>query len=111
MKEKREDCVDIDTVQKMLMYIYTTEIGNLNWENGSRIYVAANKYEIITLKNERSSYIKSNLSQNNTCDLLLIIDFHGDKGLKSKVQDFILKHDKAIINSDEWKQLDEWRQI
>ncbi|GBL84320.1 TD and POZ domain-containing protein 1 [Araneus ventricosus] len=110
MKEKREECVDIedlsdDTVQKMLLHIYTAEIGNLTWESASKLYVAADKYEIITLKSECSSYLKSNLCENNACDLLLLADLHSDKGLKSNVQDFILKHDKAIINSDEWKHL------
>ncbi|KAF8770921.1 TD and POZ domain-containing protein 1 [Argiope bruennichi] len=108
MKEKIEEYINIedltdDTVKKMLLYIYTGEIGNLNWESASKLYVAADKYEIITLKNECSSYLKSNLCSTNACDLLLLADLHGDKDFKSFVQDFILKHDKAIINSDEWK--------
>ncbi|GIY19776.1 hypothetical protein CEXT_658681 [Caerostris extrusa] len=35
----------------------------------------------------------------------MIADLHHDERLKSATSEFILKHDKEIFNSDEWKRL------
>ncbi|GBM11956.1 Protein roadkill [Araneus ventricosus] len=99
-----EDLSD-DTISRMLLFIYTTRVEDLTWESASRLYVAADKYAIIGLKNICSSYLKDNLSPSNACETLLLSDFHGVSDLKSAVQDYILKHGKQIMNSEEWKAL------
>ncbi|XP_055952084.1 speckle-type POZ protein B-like [Argiope bruennichi] len=110
MKERDSECVNIedlsdDTVRRMLLYIYTASMDDVTWESASHLYVAADRYAILSLKNICSSYLKDNLSPSNACEVLLLADFHADDDLKSAVQDYILKHDKDIINSDEWKML------
>ncbi|XP_055952079.1 speckle-type POZ protein-like B isoform X1 [Argiope bruennichi] len=108
MKEKAKDRIDIvdlepDTVRRMLLYLYTDTLEELHWEAASDLYVAAEKYQILTLKNKCSFFLKANLSFTNACGILLLADLHQDKELKSAVQNFILKNDKSIINSSEWK--------
>ncbi|GBM11959.1 Speckle-type POZ protein B [Araneus ventricosus] len=110
MKEKDSDCVDIqdlsdDAVRRMLLYIYTARVEDLTWESASNLYVIADMYAVLSLKNICSSFLKNNLSPGNACEVLLLADFHADCDLKSAVQDYILKYDKDIINSDEWKLL------
>ncbi|GBL76125.1 TD and POZ domain-containing protein 3 [Araneus ventricosus] len=108
MKEKFNECVEIedidsDTVFRMLHYVYTAEIQDLQWENACDLYRAADKYEILALRDECSACIKSNLSPNNACEVLILADMHQDEYLKASVQEFIFNHD--VLISEEWKHL------
>ncbi|XP_055952081.1 speckle-type POZ protein B-like isoform X3 [Argiope bruennichi] len=110
MKEKAKDRIDIkdmkpDTVRRMLLYLYTDSLEELDWEIASDLYVAAEKYQILALKDKCSSFLKTNLSLINACEILLLADLHQDTELKTAVQNFILDNDKIIINSSEWKLL------
>ncbi|GBM11968.1 TD and POZ domain-containing protein 5 [Araneus ventricosus] len=112
MKEKDGDCVDIQdlndvTVSGMLYYMYTAHVKDLTWESASHLYVAADKYDIQSLRNICSSYLKDNLSPSNVCEVLLLSDSHVDGDLKSVAQDYLLKHIKDIVKSNEWKGLRE----
>ncbi|KAF8771293.1 TD and POZ domain-containing protein 5 [Argiope bruennichi] len=110
MKEQISNCINIEdmsdeTIRRMLFFVYTKRVEELTWESASDLYAAADKYAILSLKDICSSYLKDNLSPNNACKALLLADFHADGGLKSAVQDYILKHVKDIVNSNEWKIL------
>ncbi|GBN29867.1 Speckle-type POZ protein [Araneus ventricosus] len=112
MKEKINECVDIedlndDTVLRMLHYIYSAEVEEVDWASATELYEAADKYQILDLKGICSSYLKSNLRVNNACEALVLADLHQDEDLKRFVQDFIMRHGKDIINSGEWEQLAE----
>ncbi|GFQ71295.1 tdpoz2 [Trichonephila clavata] len=107
MREKNNECVTIedlddDTVQRMLLYIYTATLQDLQWDNACNLYVAADKYEILSLKNECSFFLKDNLSEDNCCDLLILADTHQDEDLKSAVHDYILNH-KHIFHTNQWE--------
>ncbi|CAL1283215.1 unnamed protein product [Larinioides sclopetarius] len=108
MKEKLMDCVEIkdidsETAFRMLRYVYTAEIKDLQWEGAFGLYRAADKYQILSLRDECSAYFKSNLRPNNACDVLVLADAHQDEELKASVQEFIFNN--GIINSDEWNRL------
>ncbi|GFS95074.1 speckle-type POZ protein B [Nephila pilipes] len=110
MREKVSECISIedlddDTVQRMLLYMYTDELEGLQWESARGLYAAADKYEILSLKKKCSSFLMANFCPLNACEVLILADMHSDDDLKTAVQDFILRHDKDIINSDAWKQL------
>ncbi|GFY43696.1 hypothetical protein TNIN_402661 [Trichonephila inaurata madagascariensis] len=107
MREKNGECVDIedlddDTIQRFLLYMYTDTLLYLQWESAYNLYVAADKYEILSLKSECSSFLKDNLAQDNCCDLLILADMHQDEDLKSAVQDYILNN-KHMFHTNEWK--------
>ncbi|GFT86870.1 TD and POZ domain-containing protein 1 [Trichonephila clavipes] len=107
MKEKSSGCVDIDdldddTVQRMLLYIYTATMPDLQWNSACNLYAAADKYEILSLKSECSSFLKDNLSPDNALDLLILSDMHQDEDLKSSTEKFILNH-RDIFQTNEWK--------
>ncbi|GFY78490.1 speckle-type POZ protein, partial [Trichonephila inaurata madagascariensis] len=92
MKEKSTGCVviedlDDDTVHKMLLYIYTATMPDLLWDSACNLYAAADKYEILSLKGECSSFLKDHLSSDNALDLLILADMHQDEYLKSSIKD------------------------
>ncbi|GBN92532.1 Speckle-type POZ protein B [Araneus ventricosus] len=105
MKEKNSGHVHItdlqnDTVHQMLLYIYT----DLQFESASKLYVAADKYEILSLKSRCSSFLKDNVCPTKACDVLILADLHQDEDLKSFVQGYILEHDD-VFSLQEWKHL------
>ncbi|GIY23630.1 speckle-type POZ protein-like [Caerostris extrusa] len=110
MRESMCDIVDIqdledDTVKQMLRFMYTADVDDLGWSSASDLYAAADKYEVLTLKEKCSSYLKANLRPSNACEALILADLHQDAGLQCFVQDFILKHSLEVMNSDEWKYM------
>ncbi|GFU84709.1 hypothetical protein TNCV_2126501 [Trichonephila clavipes] len=55
MKEKIQGCVDIldledDMVRRMLLFLYTGTLKDLHWESALKLYSAADKYQIVALK-------------------------------------------------------------
>ncbi|GFY70126.1 TD and POZ domain-containing protein 2 [Trichonephila inaurata madagascariensis] len=94
MREKNSECViiedlDDDTVQRMLLYIYTATVPDLQWDSACNLYAAADKYEILSLKCECSSFLKDNISQDNWCDFLILADLHQDENLNCRY--YVLK--------------------
>ncbi|GFQ64394.1 TD and POZ domain-containing protein 3 [Trichonephila clavata] len=109
MRERNNECVDIedlddDTVQRMLLYVYTATLPDFQWDIACDLYAAADKYEILCLKSECSSFLKDNLSPYNACGLLILADMHQDKDLKSRTEEFIL-NDEVIFDTNDWKVL------
>ncbi|GFQ71302.1 tdpoz2 [Trichonephila clavata] len=106
MKEKSTGCVYIedltdDTIRRMLQYIYTATVTvqDLQWESACRLYAAADKYEILSLKSKCSSFLKDNLSLDNDCQIWALSDMHQDQSLKSTVQDYMLNH-RGFFNNE-----------
>ncbi|GFS51145.1 speckle-type POZ protein B [Nephila pilipes] len=112
MRERIDECVTIEdlddaTIQRMLLYMYTYELEDLPWESACNLYAAADKYQILLLKEECSSFLEAHLSESpsNVCQALVLADKHSDEDLKRKVQGVIMEHGKDIINSDAWRKL------
>ncbi|GFQ94979.1 TD and POZ domain-containing protein 3 [Trichonephila clavata] len=112
MAEKNCAMVDIedlddDTVRQMLLYLYTDAINNFQRKNVERLYFAADKYEILCLKEKCASVLIANMEPSNVCQLLLMADLHQDKVLKSAAHDFIYKNDIQVLNLEEWTNFEE----
>ncbi|XP_055941842.1 TD and POZ domain-containing protein 3-like [Argiope bruennichi] len=108
MKEKNCGYVDItdledDTIHRMLLYIYTGTLEDMHFENACKLYAAADKYDIISLRSRCSAFLKESLCPTDACETLILADRHHDSDLKSTVQEHILKHDKEVFGSPEWK--------
>ncbi|CAL1276734.1 unnamed protein product [Larinioides sclopetarius] len=108
MKEKLNGVVDVsdlddETVRQLLLFLYSNKLEELKWEDALQLYEAADKYEITSLKDQCSLFLKGNLNLKNACEALIISDLHHDEGLKSTVQDFILRNAEEIFKSEEWE--------
>ncbi|CAL1293164.1 unnamed protein product [Larinioides sclopetarius] len=108
MKEKNSGHVNItdiedDTVHRMLLYMYTDSLKDLQFESASKLYVAADKYQIPSLKSRCSFFLKENLSPTRSSEILILSDQHQDIDLKCYVQNYILENYKDIFGTEEWK--------
>ncbi|CAL1295007.1 unnamed protein product [Larinioides sclopetarius] len=109
MSEEKSAVIDItdldeDTVHRMLLYMYSDSLEDLEFENACKLLEAAYKYEISSLKSKCSYFLKHNMCSKNVCDIILLAHRHEDEGLKIAAQDFILKLDKEVYGSEEWKK-------
>ncbi|GFR30512.1 speckle-type POZ protein [Trichonephila clavata] len=110
MKEKTQGCVDVtdlddDTVRRMLRYMYTDKMDNLQWESACQLYAASDKYDIASLRKKCTAILQAKLSPTNACQILSLADAHHDKALKKTVQDYIIGEKKTIFSSEEWRSL------
>ncbi|GBL94354.1 hypothetical protein AVEN_199392-1 [Araneus ventricosus] len=111
MKEKTAKYVDIsdisaDTLRRLLLYIYTNIVDELQWEDASDLFRAADKYELLDLRAKCSYFLKAKLSSSNACGILVLADMHHDENLLQAAQDFI-SQDSEIFYSDAWRNLKE----
>ncbi|KAG8186994.1 hypothetical protein JTE90_005766 [Oedothorax gibbosus] len=90
------DDVDSETVDRMLVYLYGDSVGDLEWKEASTLYYAADKYEILPLREKCADFLKACLAADNACDLLVLADRHSDQELMTCVVDFILGHEEVL---------------
>ncbi|KAG8171740.1 hypothetical protein JTE90_024824 [Oedothorax gibbosus] len=105
MKEKKTGIIEIedledDTVNKMLSYLYTNAIEELDSSTAQKLYYAADRYGIKALLRICSNHLMHNLDTSNVCEILVLADTHQDEELKSYAKDFILVHVQEVINSN-----------
>ncbi|CAL1287708.1 unnamed protein product [Larinioides sclopetarius] len=111
MQEKANECViiedlDSDTIRRMLKFLYSDNLDDLDWQCAKNLYFAADKYNMIGLKHRCSAFMKSNLQPPNCCKILVLADKHQDSDLKKSVQEYIAKFREEIFRSDHWKILE-----
>ncbi|GIY15189.1 speckle-type POZ protein-like B [Caerostris darwini] len=99
--------LDADTVKRMLLYLYTDTLDHPKGDSVEKLYFAADKYEILCLKNKCARLLESDLRESNACHILLLADRHQDEYLKEAVCSFISKFRSCILLSEEWKSFNE----
>lgn len=99
-----EDLED-DTVSKMLVFLYTDTLEDLDFSTACKLYFAADKYRITALQMKCTNHLKLGLDTSNVCDVLVLADTHQDQELKSFAKDFILVNAHEVVKSEEWQKL------
>ncbi|CAL1281801.1 unnamed protein product [Larinioides sclopetarius] len=110
MKEKNTACIKVEdleneTVQHLLLFLYSDSLEELQWESAIQLYYAADKYAIEKLKVLCSSFLIDNLNTSTASEFLLLADTHNDTQLKKIAEDFILKNEEEVFGSEEWEKL------
>lgn len=112
MKEKINNVIHVDdlddeTVQQLLLFLYSDKVENQQWESAIKLYYASDKYAVEKLKLMCSSFLLASLSASTASEVLLLADRHSDTDFKKSVEDFILNHEEQVFGSDEWEKLTE----
>ncbi|GBM04997.1 Protein roadkill [Araneus ventricosus] len=95
--------VDAEILNMMLEYIYSDKFEDLRMENAMKLYQAADKYQILSLKDKCSSLLKSTLTTSNVFCVLAFADDHHDGKLHTAVKDFICIFGYELLDSDMWR--------
>ncbi|GBM77699.1 hypothetical protein AVEN_80302-1 [Araneus ventricosus] len=111
-KQKINDYVDIenlddDTISQLLRYIYRSEVEQLDWSSATKLYVGADKFQILPFKDIFSSFLRTNSSVTNACEALELADLRQDEDLKGFVQDFILSSAASMASGEKKRRTEE----
>lgn len=111
MQETIENCVTIDDIepgifQELLRYIYTDlPPAKLN-TIALKLYTAADKYDIPTLKDLCRVHIMNKLNLENATETLILADTHSDLEMKNEVLRFLSGSKAAkVTKTDSWTKL------
>lgn len=112
MKEQESEGIaiqdmDADTLQRMIKFIYTDEVQeSLEWNEISKLYAAADRYQLLFLRNRCASLLKLRVCVSNVCEIHALADLYQDEDLASTTLDFMIRNDTQIIGSEPWKKLE-----
>ncbi|GBN08810.1 Speckle-type POZ protein [Araneus ventricosus] len=108
------DLSDIDskTLNRMITFMYSDNFEYMTPKSAEHLYLAAEKYQIYTLKELCSTVIVANLSVENVCDILAFAEQHKDATMKMASQEFICENSAEIFVSGKWQRfMIEWIEL
>ncbi|XP_057317899.1 speckle-type POZ protein B-like [Microplitis mediator] len=110
MKEKRDNEVTIPDIEpeifnKLLEFIYTDDINNLDMDAAS-LLEAANKYQLLKLKSLCEESLSKSASIDNAIKLMILADLHNANQLFERVLELIIKNIEDVIETPEYKILE-----
>ena len=80
--------MDHEVLREMLRFIYTAKAGNLE-RMADDLLAAADKYALERLKVMCEEALSTNLSTENSAEVLILADLHSADQLKAQAIDFI----------------------
>ncbi|XP_057318658.1 speckle-type POZ protein B-like [Microplitis mediator] len=110
MKEKKDSEVaipDIDpgTFNKMLEFIYTDKINELD-TYAAYLLEAADKYQLLNLKSLCEESLSKSASIDSAIKLMILADMHNANHLFEHVLELIIKNIEDVIKTPEYKALE-----
>ncbi|KAF8788282.1 TD and POZ domain-containing protein 3 [Argiope bruennichi] len=97
--------LDLEIAWELIKYLYRGEVHAETFVVYVKLYVAAVKYNILSLIKRCVHYLVTNVTEENVCELLILGDSFKDEILLIAAQEYISVKRQIILNSDEWKQL------
>jgi hypothetical protein len=109
MKENEENSVQIEDIEtedvnEMLQFIYTGTAPNLK-KRAKSLLLAADKYDLQTLKLLCEKELSSTLSIETALGYLIFADKHSAKKLRMKTIQFIIDNKRQIIKTEDWSKM------
>lgn len=94
MVEKLSGSVTIEDIsssvmKRMLTYIYTSDLRDLTMTDAQELYRAADKYEILDLKESCASFIIQNINADSACEVFMLSDLFGDERMNKAARQLI----------------------
>lgn len=98
--------VDPDVFRELLRYIYTDQLtANLNGM-AFKLYAAADKYDISTLKSLCRDHLMEKLNWKNAVETLILADMHSDLEMKNQTLRFLCGNRASkVTETDSWAKL------
>ncbi|GIY10298.1 hypothetical protein CEXT_730671 [Caerostris extrusa] len=97
------------TLRHVLHYIYTGKLELTNYDEAGLLYIAADRFELYSLKSKCLVFLKHELNPMNICTLLRLADEFKDDELKSAALQYMNAHLEEILFSQEWRFFSTYR--
>nr|XP_042895589.1 speckle-type POZ protein-like [Parasteatoda tepidariorum] len=98
------DIVDIDAhiMKSFLEFLYTDGVDEMDYEIAAKLLMAAEKYQILLLKEKCAMFLKNEMSEENVCEILSLADAVNHEFLKSASFEYIIAKSATILSSPQW---------
>ncbi|GIX86779.1 speckle-type POZ protein B [Caerostris darwini] len=93
--------VEADTLKRMLEFMYCNKFDNVQIESAMKLYAAADKYEILTLKKICYAYVISNVSAKNANDVIDFAELYEENDLKDVALEHLNSHERKSSEQEE----------
>ena len=108
MKEAEENKVTVedidgDTFEEMLIFMYSGKVKNLQ-EKAAELLAAAEKYQLMDLKQRCEESLSINLKVDNVLDVLVTAYLHNASSLQSLAIKFIAENAKEVSAQKGWRE-------
>nr|XP_042905552.1 speckle-type POZ protein-like isoform X1 [Parasteatoda tepidariorum]XP_042905553.1 speckle-type POZ protein-like isoform X2 [Parasteatoda tepidariorum] len=90
------------TLQNLLEFMYTDVVNEMDCEGTLNLLLAADKYQVLNLKDKCTSKILSLLSEENVCEVITVADMINHESLKTIALNFILEKASKILSAPNW---------
>nr|XP_015926198.1 speckle-type POZ protein-like [Parasteatoda tepidariorum] len=107
MEESRSgivDIVDIDAhiMNSFLEFLYTDSVDEMDYEISIKLLMAAEKYQVLSLKEKCAMFLKNEMSEENVCEILSLADAVNHEFLKLASIEYIIAKSATILSSPLW---------
>nr|XP_015917059.2 speckle-type POZ protein-like [Parasteatoda tepidariorum] len=94
-----------ETMKRLLNFIYTGTTDEYGFEELLELYYAADKYEVISLRDSCKTKLLDLLQVDNACVLFVLANRHSDEAFKNKVAQFISANFKSVVKTESIDEL------
>ncbi|GIX69153.1 TD and POZ domain-containing protein 3 [Caerostris extrusa] len=96
LQHKFSDTVDVEdldayTMRQLLLYVYTGNIDDLQWENVAKLYSVGDRFKLLCLKEKCVSIFKNFLISSVICKILRTVHLQGNEGVEGDCDEFYLR--------------------
>ncbi|KAF8767322.1 Protein maternal effect lethal 26 like protein [Argiope bruennichi] len=97
------DDIEYTVLQALIWYLYTAVVQKLPYDDLCDLYEAADKYQVSSLQKECAEILKSMLSVDTACRILVLADLHNDSYLRQEAVDYIWSNFAKVKATEEWE--------
>nr|XP_015916797.2 speckle-type POZ protein [Parasteatoda tepidariorum] len=97
--------IGFDTMKRLLNFVYTGTTDEYGFEELLELYYAADKYEVISLRDSCKIKLLDFLQVDNACVLFLAANQHSDDDFENEVVQFISADFKSVVETESFAEL------
>ena len=94
---------DANVINTLLLFLYTGRTEELSFELAYNLYFAADKYNVLILRDICSNYLKRKVTIPTISDIICVACMHDDRELLMFAAAFLRKNFQEIITSRFWR--------
>ncbi|XP_057367795.1 uncharacterized protein LOC130688806 [Daphnia carinata] len=92
--------------KELLHYVYVGRTESaLTDDTAQQLFSAADKYDILDLRNECIEYLLSHIELNNAINIMIWADLHSMENVKNVALDIVVSNAKTICQTEEWDRM------
>lgn len=93
------------TVKRLVSFLYTATLEKCDFDETLELYYAADKYEVLSLRDECKTELLKNIDVNNACSLFTLASRHNDENLKKGVVQFVSANFISVVNMESFMEM------